>query len=219
MMQPYDPITDVNTFADRLKQAREAAGLNQTQLAEKSGVGQSAISMYERGMRKRSKEIVSLAGALNVDARWLETGHGSRTLQTELKAQEVAIESHWPADTPHLGVAQRLILDGQTVLILSRDQVMSEVDQDLFAYAVPDEAVEGQLERGALVVWQRSRAPRFGRPVLVRVGDELHVRLYEQGRAPGQWIARATRAGFASFDSSTDQAVIVAALRGMLEPD
>ena len=39
----------MNSLANRLKQARKAAGLTQAQLGEKIGVSQNAIQKIERG--------------------------------------------------------------------------------------------------------------------------------------------------------------------------
>lgn len=56
-------------WGPRLKAAREAAGLTQEQLAEKSGVGQPVISSIERCVRGgRDSTQASLARALGVPA-------------------------------------------------------------------------------------------------------------------------------------------------------
>lgn len=70
-------ITNVNTFALRLLQARRARGMSQAMLARASGVSQSAIASYENGSRKTAKGIFDLARALQVDPTWLSMGTGS----------------------------------------------------------------------------------------------------------------------------------------------
>jgi transcriptional regulator with XRE-family HTH domain len=58
---------DTQTFGQRLKQFREAAGLSQQQLARAAGLTQKAISFYETD--KRSPDfviVVRLAAALGV---------------------------------------------------------------------------------------------------------------------------------------------------------
>jgi transcriptional regulator with XRE-family HTH domain len=55
------------SFARRLRELREAAGLSQYELAKQSGVSKQALSKLERGERQPSWETVrKLARALNV---------------------------------------------------------------------------------------------------------------------------------------------------------
>ncbi len=75
----------------RLKQARRAAGLKQTALAQRCGVGQSHISGMERGVRAPSIEILdTLAHTLGVSAHWLLGGEGDDTLAlTEIRREHL----------------------------------------------------------------------------------------------------------------------------------
>ena len=58
------------TFAERLKQLRDRAGLSQSGLAAESGMSLGAIHDYEQGKREPSlRSAVKLAGALGVDCR------------------------------------------------------------------------------------------------------------------------------------------------------
>lgn len=61
------------TTGDRIKQARIAAGLTQTELADKIGVKFAAIHKYETGLIVNLKRdtIEKLASALNVRPTWL----------------------------------------------------------------------------------------------------------------------------------------------------
>lgn len=76
VMQKTRVITNVMTIAERLKQARDELGLTQIQLAAKAAVTQSTIANIENGIRKRPRDLVNLAKALNVDPAWLESGKG-----------------------------------------------------------------------------------------------------------------------------------------------
>jgi len=67
-------------IAERLKRAREAAGLTQPQLAAKIGVSQGTIGNIETGLRKRPRDLLAIAAALRVDPHWLETGKTSHSL-------------------------------------------------------------------------------------------------------------------------------------------
>lgn len=55
----------MDTLAKRLKFARKRCGLNQEQLAELSGIGQSVISKIERGDIQKTTGIVALSKALD----------------------------------------------------------------------------------------------------------------------------------------------------------
>ncbi len=66
----------MNTIAERLKHARELAGLTQPELAAKAKVSQGTIGNIETGLRKRPRDLLSIAAALSVTPVWLETGKG-----------------------------------------------------------------------------------------------------------------------------------------------
>lgn len=60
------------TFAERLRILREEQGLSQRALADKVGVSNSAISVYERGVNTpRFETLDDLAAVLNVDYSYL----------------------------------------------------------------------------------------------------------------------------------------------------
>jgi transcriptional regulator with XRE-family HTH domain len=62
-----------NPFGTRLRELRRAAGLTQTQLATKAGLGRSAIARLEAGVHIPSWDTVqALARALGVDCRAFE---------------------------------------------------------------------------------------------------------------------------------------------------
>lgn len=55
------------TFAERLKNARESAGLTQEELAAKSGISLHAVRAWEEGKRPRAlKSVAKVATVLNV---------------------------------------------------------------------------------------------------------------------------------------------------------
>lgn len=66
MPNPKNP-PDRYSIAARLKEARDAAGLNQLDLAARLGIPQSRVSEYERGIREPgSITLWRLAQALGV---------------------------------------------------------------------------------------------------------------------------------------------------------
>lgn len=66
----------LETFAQRLKWAREQKQLSQDELGKLVGVSQSAIGNFESGSRKTSRNLLGLAQALDVAPLWLESGRG-----------------------------------------------------------------------------------------------------------------------------------------------
>ena len=64
-------------MGERLKLIRKALGLTQEQLAQRLGVGKTALSMIETGKaRLSSRNRNILVQELNVNPEWIETGKG-----------------------------------------------------------------------------------------------------------------------------------------------
>ena len=98
------------TTGERIKQARKAAGLTQTELAEKIGVKFSAIHKYESGMvvNLKRETIAALAEALDVKPSWLmcmdddpvhelarQTAEHQRLLELWDRADEIDRNTIW----------------------------------------------------------------------------------------------------------------------------
>lgn len=73
----------MDTFANRLRFARQQRKLSQTALARACGLSQGAISSYETGERKSAKEIFKLAQVLQVNPSWLSLGSGSMDIHSQ----------------------------------------------------------------------------------------------------------------------------------------
>lgn len=68
---------DAATFGDRLAAARDAAGLDQKQMAERIGVKYGTYRNWEEDASEpRANRLTLLAGMLGVSVRWLLTGEG-----------------------------------------------------------------------------------------------------------------------------------------------
>lgn len=76
----YGNITKVINISERLKSAREKAGLTQDELANAAGVTQGTVANIESGLRKSPRELLAIARAINVHAEWLKSGKGPREL-------------------------------------------------------------------------------------------------------------------------------------------
>lgn len=68
-------MTEIDTFSAivgrRIQERRKAFGMNQTQLAELIGVGQTTIGNYERGFGLDLEAVGIIAQALETDAHGL----------------------------------------------------------------------------------------------------------------------------------------------------
>ena len=75
---PTTGIVPEVSFGHRLRIARETAGLEQSELAELTGISRNSISHYENGRgNPRRPTILSLALATGVDVAWLASGSAS----------------------------------------------------------------------------------------------------------------------------------------------
>ncbi len=65
----------MDEFGERLRRARERAGLGQRDLADAAGVGTATITRLERGQTQaRPVTVRRLAAALGVRVPWLSIG-------------------------------------------------------------------------------------------------------------------------------------------------
>lgn len=88
----------METFGDRVREARKKRGMTQKQLAAASGLSQTTISDIERGRNASSADIVALARAVGVSAEWLADGRGPRTLLTPDLPPAEGVNAAAPAD-------------------------------------------------------------------------------------------------------------------------
>jgi transcriptional regulator with XRE-family HTH domain len=69
MAKPKPKPPTRNTIARRLREAREAAGQTQQQLADSLDLTKQRVSEYERGLREPAASVLGrFAAALNVSA-------------------------------------------------------------------------------------------------------------------------------------------------------
>lgn len=66
----------LNGLGDRVKAARQDAGLSQADLARRVGISQASLAALEKGATRNPKHLVQLANALGLDPTWLLTGTG-----------------------------------------------------------------------------------------------------------------------------------------------
>ena len=66
----------MNTLTERIRAARQQAGLSQAEVAKSLRVSASAVNQWEQGLSKNIKleHFFALAGLLRQDPQWLATG-------------------------------------------------------------------------------------------------------------------------------------------------
>ena len=84
---------------DRLQQARKTKSLTQQELAEKAGVTQGTIFHLESGRNKSSRNILKIAKALDVNARWLMYGENSEVKGDNASPSDLTF-APWDDETP-----------------------------------------------------------------------------------------------------------------------
>jgi len=75
----YKVVNNNGMIKERLKQAREAAGLTQTELANAASTSQTSIYKIESGITIRPRGIERIAKILKVSPEWLQFGAGEES--------------------------------------------------------------------------------------------------------------------------------------------
>jgi len=82
----YDNNNKIETFADRLRSARKAKGLGQTELAGKVGVSSGSVGNWEIGpSQPRPETLRKVAAILEVTPAWLLYGSSTSEPHFEMK--------------------------------------------------------------------------------------------------------------------------------------
>ena len=107
---------------DRIREAREQAGISQTELARLLGVTRSACSQWESvgGTAPRRDRLEQLAGLLGVSFEWLATGRGADGSPTDKVAEAPAgYPSSLPPDQRELLERYRRLTARQRIAVLN----------------------------------------------------------------------------------------------------
>ena len=98
-------ILFMKTLTDRIRAAREEAGLSQADVAKALGLSRSAVNQWEQGLSKniRLSHFFALTRLLRQDPQWLATG------QVFPRAREPVVMSPTP-DYPTLTSEEKALL-------------------------------------------------------------------------------------------------------------
>lgn len=92
----------MKTLKERIKSAREDAGLTKAELARRSGVSRSTITQWENGSIKNieGRHLVKASEALNVREKWLSDGTGHRSKTEKQEAPQKAKPTEFKVEEP-----------------------------------------------------------------------------------------------------------------------
>ena len=80
---------------DRIKELRKNLKLTQTEFANKLGIKQNTVAVYESAGRIPSEAvIVSICREFNVNRKWLETGEGDMFLPKPVSELPAELTNH-----------------------------------------------------------------------------------------------------------------------------
>lgn len=178
------PVED-NTLGERLREAREAKGLSQPELALRVQMSQQGIAAIESGGSKRPRKLRELAKALGRSEDWLL---GESDAASGLQSEEPPIEPEPNASFPpnykpfhgklipllgqtSAGANGRFHLNGQEVGLVFCPPVLDGV-KGAYAVLVYGDSMEPKFEAGE-TVWLHPYLPvRRGDYVVAQISGE-----------------------------------------------
>ena len=126
------------SFASRLKQAREQAGLTQQAFADKLGVTKNSISNYENGVSSPKWDILlKIFDVLHVDPNFLYQDNFSPIEAASLRSAIQAVDEQEQAQISELTSDFKKLNDDGKAKALERVHELTEISryQNLYAIA------------------------------------------------------------------------------------
>ena len=167
------------TTGDRIKQARKAAGLTQTELANKIGVKFSTIHKYESGMivNLKRETIAALADALDVKPSWLMCMDETVPSDSDIPKDFIQVPDNIHADFALRckgdSMINARIFDGDLVYIRQQETVD---DGEIAAVLINDEATLKRVHLYGDHISLEPENPQY-RPIVIWGVDMDTVRI------------------------------------------
>ncbi|HXI85917.1 MAG TPA: helix-turn-helix transcriptional regulator, partial [Parvularculaceae bacterium] len=180
-------LAALTTIGERIRAARKAAGLNQTDLAERIGVSQPAVANWESGVHDpRRLMLAKLAEALSSPLEWL--AEGARSSAERDKGPAAAYLRRPLHHTPVISFhsAARLLADPAIdPHSLAEDYIPVTVGSNrVFALFIEDSAVNLAFPKDTLVVFDYAdRRPVDGAFCLAAPGPAPILRRWRDAPA------------------------------------
>jgi repressor LexA len=164
------------SFSTRLRKALEMRGLKQIDLAEKTGLGKSAINHYVSGKYEaKQKALYLIAKALDVSEAWL-MGYDvdiERDVRTEYPDNIYKIEKR---NIPLLGT----IAAGEPIYAAEEHEVCfvagSDMDADFCLKVKGDSMVNARINDGDIVFIRKQESVDEGEIAAVIIDDEVTLK-------------------------------------------
>lgn len=165
----------MNNLANRLKHARELAGLSQASLAKIIGSGQSTIGSIENGRNQGSGKLLQIARALHVRPEWLETGRGEMK-ESSNSTSNVSPASIGERRIPLLNYVQAgMFADcGQNFTLEEVEYLLTDLDlsERAFALQIKGNSMLPDFKEGDRIIVDCEVSPRPGDFVVAKNSEQ-----------------------------------------------
>lgn len=157
------------TLGDRLREARELAGLTQAKLAEKSGISQQQIAKIEVGKTKKTTYITYLAKILAVSPDWLaeERGPMRKEIGERINLTSKKIPFIYWSD---FNAGQNISRSDIVQILLRREQ-----EQEVYSMDCTEKEILGRLIAALRAENIDAMQPSFNHPLAINSSDYLAI--------------------------------------------